>query len=252
MDRLKAILADKVLDLSTNNSEEVKIKIDKIQRFRDFTNACKTLMTKYPAIEEELIKMAADGDFDTKVASSRVDTIIRLADTEATQFNKTPKQTEDNFSHSAIKPQIEETPTPVEIEKPDSVVIPNIYDSPMSLEYPPQEELQQAFLPEDIDYEEIETSIDEEHDSEYVKFEEIRKEENSTVSIPQIEEEELSAIKRKKNIRRVIQLIGLALAIVAVIFIVRFVMNNWQTILIIAGILILLAILYVWVKRKRN
>lgn len=88
MERLKSILADKVLDLSSESGDIVRAKIDKIQRFRDFANALKSLMVKYPAIEDELITMVEDGDFDTKVASSRVDTIIRLADTETAQVNR--------------------------------------------------------------------------------------------------------------------------------------------------------------------
>lgn len=88
MERLKSILADKVLDLSSESGDTVRAKIDKIQRFRDFANALKSLMIKYPAIEDELITMVEDGDFDTKVASSRVDTIIRLADTESAQINR--------------------------------------------------------------------------------------------------------------------------------------------------------------------
>lgn len=252
MERLKAILADKVLDLSTNNSEEVKTKIDKIQRFRDFTNACKTLMTKYPAIEDELIKMAEDGDFDTKVASSRVDTIIRLADTEASQLNKNSAQTDIKVKSSEIEKKTEVRSSSIEIEKPDSEIIPDIYDSPMDIEYPQKEEPQQLFLPEDIDYEEVETTIEEKDNKEYVNFEEIKKEEDSSISTPQVDEEDLAAIKRKKNIRRVIQIIGLAITIAAIVFIVKFVINHWQTILIVAGILLILAILFVWVKRKRN
>lgn len=80
MERLKAILADKILDLTSNQDVDVKSRIDKMQRFRDFANACQALMIKYPQIEDELIKMVHDGDFDTKVASSRVDSIIRLAE----------------------------------------------------------------------------------------------------------------------------------------------------------------------------
>lgn len=80
MDRLKAILADRILDLTASNNDDVRVKLDKIQRFRDFANACQSLMIKYPQIEEELIKMVKDGDFDTKIASSRVDSVIRMAD----------------------------------------------------------------------------------------------------------------------------------------------------------------------------
>ncbi len=241
MERLKAILADKILDLSAGNGDEVKAKIDKIHRFRDFANACKTLMIKYPAIEDELINMIQDGDFDTKVASSRVDNIIRLAD----KADQSPIPT----------PQIEE------IEESDNSNL-DIDDIPMEV-YQGEEEL--VYQPEDIDYEELESSPTENDKDDYVPFEdftentepdtiteeilesEIQKESNFSLS----DEEELAA-KRKLTIRRVIQGIGAILVIVALIFIVKFVMVHWQTILIIAGVLLILVILFFWFKRKRS
>ena len=241
MERLKAILADKILDLSAGNGDEVKAKIDKIHRFRDFANACKTLMIKYPAIEDELINMVEDGDFDTKVASSRVDTVIRLAD-KATQ---SPIPT----------PQIEENE---EADNPDL----DIDDIPMEV-YQGEEE--QVYQPEDIDYEELESSSTENEKDDYVPFEDFTEtiepdtiteqileseaEEERNISLS---DEEESAAKRKLTIRRVIQGVGAILVIVALIFIVKFVMVHWQTILIIAGVLLILVILFFWFKRKRS
>lgn len=213
MERLKAILADKILDLSVGNGDEVKIKIDKIQRFRDFANACKTLMNKYPAIEDELIKMAEDGDFDTKVASSRVDTVIRLADTEQAQIQK----------GEVAEEELSET-------------IPNIDDIPMEIYQGEEEEI--VSVPEDIEYEEPNSTIEQTH---YTK-ENIQEEFN----------EDEQAAKRKIKIRRIVQIIGAILVVVALIFIVKFVMVHWQTILIIAGALLLLVILFVWFRRKRK
>ena len=270
MERLKAILADKVLDLSIGNGDEVKAKVDKIQRFRDFANACQTLMKKYPSIEDELIKMVESGDFDTKVASSRVDTVIRLADTEAAAAGR-------------IIPQ-------------DNVVADSsdTDDFPMEIVEPAED---QVYTPEDIEYEELEPSADENTDKSYVSYEDIRSgEDNETLSESGISlaaeesgldsdaelepdtvteailssenkeyasqvqleddnssyQEDVLAAKRKLHIRRTIQIVGIVVAVVALIFIIKFVMIHWQTILIVAGILAVLAILFVWFKRKRK
>ncbi|MDR1707997.1 MAG: LPXTG cell wall anchor domain-containing protein [Prevotella sp.] len=240
MERLKAILADKILDLSAGNGDEVKAKIDKIHRFRDFANACKTLMIKYPAIEDELINMVEGGDFDTKVASSRVDTVIRLAD-KATQ---SPIPT----------PQIEEN------EESDNLDL-DMDDIPMEV-YQGEEE--PVYQPEDIDYEELESSTTGNGKDDYVTFEDFSENAEPDTITEQILESETqkesnyslsddeSAAKRKLTIRRVTQGVGAILVIVALVFIVKFVMVHWQTILIIAGALLVLVILFFWFKRKRS
>lgn len=239
MERLKAILADKILDLSASNGDEVKAKIDRIQRFRDFSNACKTLMIKYPSIEDELINMVEDGDFDTKVASSRVDTVIRLADKAA--------------QSSIPTPQIEESEEP-ETSDPDDDIPMEVY----------QGEEEPAYQPEDVDYEELEPSSDKDNKEDYASFEEFTENTEPDTITEQIAEFETgkesnhllsddeAAAKRKVTIRRVTQAIGAILAIVALIFIVKFVMIHWQTILIIAGVLLVLIILFFWFKRKRS
>ena len=76
MERLKVAIADKILEISSGNPEEMKYRLAKIQRFNDFAEACKTLMTKYPDIETELLEMVADDDFDASRASRRVDSVI--------------------------------------------------------------------------------------------------------------------------------------------------------------------------------
>ena len=244
MERLKSILADKVLDLSSGSGEEVKAKIEKIQRFRDFANALKSFMIKYPAIEDELISMVEDGDFDTKVASSRVDTIIRLADTERAQAAK-------------VTPQIVE-PTGVEDqslldETEDSYINPD--DIPMEI-YEGEEEA--VYRTEDVDFEEIE-SISEDVVKGYVPFEDVKAEENVDIEESRESEEDDSldiseeekAAKRKQTIRRVLQIVGIILAIIALIFIIKFIMTHWQTVLIVLGIVVALGILIFWLKRKR-
>lgn len=237
MERLKSILADKVLDLSSGNGEEVKAKIEKIQRFRDFANALKSFMIKYPAIEDELISMVEDGDFDTKVASSRVDTIIRLADTERAQAGK--------FTPQIVEPTGVEDQSPLdeneELETEDSYINPD--DIPMEIYEGEEEALVQT---EDIDFEEIE-SISEDVVKGYVPFEDVKSEEDDSLDIS----EEEKAAKRKQTIRRVLQIVGIILAVIALIFIIKFIMTHWQTVLIVLGILVALGILIFWLKRKR-
>lgn len=237
MERLKSILADKVLDLSSGNGEEVKAKIEKIQRFRDFANALKSFMIKYPAIEDELISMVEDGDFDTKVASSRVDTIIRLADTERAQAGK--------FTPQIVEPIGVENQSPLdeneELETEDSYINPD--DIPMEI-YEGEEEA--VYRTEDVDFEEIE-SISEEVEKGYVPFEDVKSEEDDSLDIS----EEEKAAKRKQTIRRVLQIVGIILAVIALIFIIKFIMTHWQTVLIVLGILVALGILIFWLKRKR-
>jgi hypothetical protein len=245
MERLKAILADKILDLSAGNGEDVKVKIDKIQRFRDFANACKTLMIKYPSIEDELINMVEDGDYDTKVASSRVDTVIRLTYKAAQPIIPAPRIEEHKESG-----------------EPDPEITPNIDDIPMEV-YQGEEE--QVYQPEDIDYEELEPSSGKDSNEDYVPFEEFTDNmEPDTVTEQMLEyeagkesnhlisEEDESAAKRKSTIRKVVQAVGAVLVIVALIFIVKFVMDHRKTILIIAGALLILVILFFWFKRKRG
>lgn len=230
MDRLKAILADKILDLTSLGGDDVKIKIDRMQRFRDFANACQTLMNKYPQIEDELIKMVQDGDFDTKVASSRVDSVIRLADQN--------KIITDNVPEPII---------------PESVT--------ESIE---QEEAPQ-YLPEDIDYEEVVT--DNGSSKEYASYTDIDDSSQSdgdsitvdndvlqpsAVENLNLSEEEQASIKRKATIRKVMQIIGIILAVIILIIIIKFVIKHWVVILSIVGGLAIIAIIVWFVKNKKS
>ncbi|MBB4036207.1 hypothetical protein GGR21_002108 [Dysgonomonas hofstadii] len=276
MERLKSILADKILDLSANSGDEVKAKIDKIQRFRDFANALKSLMVKYPAIEDELIEMVNDGDFDTKIASSRVDTVIRLADAEAAHAIRSALPAEEPVTIQNIQ---KETPIENDIETIHKEIAEEIIneevpinpdDIPMEI-YEGEEE--PVYEPEDISYEEIDPTPEEDPEG-YIPFENVNDENTEPDSLTEQilenkentklpetlseeedtfpNEEELAAIKRKVNIRRIIQVAGIILGVVALIFIIKFVMVHWKTILIVAGILLVLAILITWlVKRKR-
>jgi hypothetical protein len=251
MERLKSILADKVLSLSADSGEEVKAKIDKIRRFRDFANALRSFMIKYPAIEDELISMVEDGDFDTKVASSRVDTVIRLADAEAAQSGQAalraaePAATsgemvvappvavaaeENNQEEDTREEPAAEDTRNTGAEPDDNDINPD--DIPMEV-YTGGEGPVYVIRPEDISLEAEEQPVVEEEDGS------------------DILSEEEQAAKRKMTIRRVLQVVGIIFAVAALIFLVKFVMNHLQAFLIISGIVVVVVILIVWLKRKR-
>lgn len=75
MERLKVVIADKILETSSGGAEQMNDKLFKIQRFTDFAEACKSLMLTYPEIEPALIRMVNEYDFDTVKASRTVDAI---------------------------------------------------------------------------------------------------------------------------------------------------------------------------------
>lgn len=225
MERLKAILADKILDVSSVHSDDVKAKIDRMQRFRDFANACQTLMTKYPQIEDELIKMVNDGDFDTKVASSRVDSVIRLADKEKNQEQVSEVE-------KLITQESEITNLPVSEE---------IADEPV-------------FYPEDIDYEEIDNT-EEDSKNGYVPYEDVKTQssDNYSTELSDTQKEELEAKKkRKETIRRVVQIIGIIIAVIVLIIIIKFVIKHWVVILSIIGGIALIALIIWFIKKKKS
>lgn len=203
MERLKSVLADKILDLSTEvGGDDIKARLERIHRFRDFASACKSLMKKYPAIEDELIEMVKNDNFDTQVASSRVDRIVDLAE------NYSAEPSKDQYISNSIENDSDD------IANADA---------------------------ENMD--EDKNGITEEAKSIAVQPEE----ENLFPS-----DEELAVLKRNRNIRRVFQVLAIALAVVVLIFILKFVVLHWQTILIIAGIFLILAVLFVWYMRKRK
>ena len=239
MEKLKAVLADKILDLSiTSNSDDVKSKIDKIQRFRDFANACQTLMKKYPQIEDELITMVESNDYDTKVASSRVDTIIRLADS-STEVKADEFKTE--IGDNAI------------VEVSDDVteaLISETYE---------EQDTETVWLPEDTDYEELEVSDEEDPAKGYVAYEELNavdtQNKNATIveieSNSELSDEEIAAKDRKAIIKKVLQILAVIAAVIVVIIVVKFVLIHWETILIVSGILLALAGVLWYIKRSR-
>lgn len=296
MEKLKSILADKILDLSTENGDLVKAKIDRIQRFRDFANACQTLMIKYPQIEEELIAMVKADDYDTKVASSRVDSVIRMADAMKSQHQHSQiSVVEETIPDTAVE-VIEALETVAdeqdkEINVDENTINEDIIEENFENDYFSENIEKNAFEEdtteyldaepsniEDVEFEIIDTTTEDkgvesketveteiytdsnipsESDIEIEEQTESEPDPELTVAnIVEIEntdelsEEEINAAKRKKIIKRILQLLVITLAVVILIFIINFVRNNWQTVLIVLGIALVMLLGVWYLKRK--
>lgn len=246
MDKLKSAIADKILDLSNSGGDEIRIKLEKINRFRDFAEACRSLIQKYPAIESELMRMVENNDFDTKIASSRVDTIIRLSENNTLNNPIQNNIEKDIHELEDIK---EHLPTPPIADTP-----PQIEEEPFIKEITPSSDCEESvgtkYLPEDIDYEEI-ISIPE-AEKEYADFEEITPENNNSIDSINTESsiKEIETGSSKENIKKGLLVCGIIAVIIALIFIIKFVINNWEIILWIIGGLILVGIAGIIIKRN--
>lgn len=256
MEKIKSVIADKIIEISSGSADDIKMRLDKVNRFRDFTDACQSLMIKYPAIEEEFIQMVKSNDFDLKVAASRVDTIIRLADRDNTTSYTPPKNesviTESPKTVTAPSVEIEEVKENV---KPEEKVVFEIPEDENVINTPP------VYKPEDIDYEELEPEVEENKD--YAEYEEVSEvlqpEIHTTEADNDATESELKIeidndkTARNENIKRGLQVVGVIIAIVLVIFIVVFIKNNWQTILkALAGIAAVALIVWILIKKNKT
>lgn len=252
MDNLKSAIADKILDLSTSGGDEMRMKLERINRFRDFADACRSLIQKYPDIETELMRMVESNDFDTKIASSRVDTIIRLSESNASNnqihsnIEKDITELEDIQEHlppsssSDVPPQIEE----------QEQLINDIATIPVQEESEPEQ-----YLPEDIDYEEVKPLAITDGEKEYVAFEEVAPVNNNpTTSSPNEENpvKEIEARDNKETIKKGLLICGVIAVIIALIFIIKFVINHWEMILWVLGGLIVVGIAVMVIKRNKK
>lgn len=248
MDNLKSAIADKILDLSTSGGDEMRIKLEKINRFRDFADACRSLIQKYPAIESELLRMIENNDFDTKIASSRVDTIIRLSEN-----NPPNSQTRSNIKQDITELEdIQEhlSPSPSESDVSDKAGEKggnNIVTIPVLEESDPEH-----YLPEDIDYEEVKPLAISSEEKEYAVFEEVTPVNNTLKNEESPIKEVIENSSNKENIKKGLLICGVIAVIIALIFIIKFVINNWEIILWIIGGLIVLGIAGIVIKRNRK
>lgn len=228
MDNLRAAIADKILDLSTLGGDNIKSKLENINRFRDFADACKSLIEKYPAIGVELLRMVENNDFDTKVASSRVDTIIRLSETNTPNRQIQPNTIEQDIT---------------ELEK-----IEEHLPSNLDTDIVAQKDEPQQYLPEEVDYEEVASTSDTEKG--YADFEEVRSLNVTSQNDENLVKEVDESDSKKETIKKVLLVAGVIAVAVALVFIVLFVINNWEMILWVLGIALILGIVGFVIKRN--
>ncbi len=250
MDNLKSAIADKILDLSTSGGDEMRIKLEKINRFRDFADACRSLIQKYPTIESELLRMVENNDFDTKIASSRVDTIIRLSE------NNTPNNQIDSNNIQQDITELEDikdhlpppsgSNTSQQTEEQEQLAN-NIATIPIQEESEPEQ-----YLPEDIDYEEVKPLAISDGEKEYVPFEEVVPANSTSTNTENSIKEVVESNSNKETIKKGFLICGVIAVIIALIFIIKFVINNWEIILWIIGGLIVLGIAGIVIKRNRK
>lgn len=211
MEQLKIAIADKILEASAGDSEVMRNKLRRIQRFSDFSEALKSMMRKYPEIEEELLRMVNDDDFDTAKASRRVDYIL-------------------NKEHSPERSAVL-LPENMPLEETAPIIVPS----------EPVEVMETPFIDEEINIQPTETveelpEINDEYTTnEFIPSPEVADEpieDNEVVytSLGAENSEEWEEAERKKKI---ISLVLRILAAVALLLIAYFVITNyWRYILI--------------------
>jgi len=292
MDNLKSALADKVLEISSLSGDEMKTKLDKINRFRDFINACQSLIVKYPAIESELLRMIELNDFDTKIASSRVDAVIRLAENNSITVNNEEGSEVDIFEQDKLQdeqPVLDHKiiidsirPSLIDNSTEEDIIIPS--GEPVSR----IQNNTSRYLPEDIEYEECkDEQMYSEKEGEYMDFQEVKSEsENNEVieikpefpntsndgiqvqqdisdlSLNEYREPDInseSGIKpgintKKETAKRGLHVIIAFIIVVALIFLIVFIIRNWEMVLWGLGVLVVLGLMVLFFikSNKKN
>lgn len=208
MEQLKIAIADKILEASAADTEAMRNKLRKIQRFSDFSEALKSMMQRYPEIEEELLRMVNDDDFDTAKASRRVDYIL----------SKEHSPEHPTIPLPEIVPPEEMMPVTVPSERVE-VVETSVFDE--------ETEREPAFIAEEV--EEITDNITPETQIEE-PANNVGEEEVVYTSLGAGRQEEWEEAERKKKI---ISLTLKILALIALLLIAYFIITNyWRYILI--------------------
>lgn len=222
MEKLKIAIADKILEASASESEMMRAKLRKIQRFSDFSEALKSMMQKYPEIEEELLRMVNDDNFDTAKASRRVDYIL-------------------DKEYSAISDNVVTNNIVLE-EQTKMAVLPNN-------ENVSNGEPKEFFETNNLSNEGEETtdssySIETESESseEEIEYTILGKKESD-------DEDELKRAKNKKIVLTVLKIILIVGIIVALYFIVK---NYWKYILLAAGIALVVFVGWKYYRHKKQ
>lgn len=233
MNKLKSAIADKVLEISSSNSndENIRTKLENINRFRDFAYACQTLILKYPAIESELLRMIDKNDFDTKIASSRVDTIIRLSENEANN-----NQSHQNIEKDISKLEEITEQLPVYDDASNTLVdntpeYKSISDQPI------------RYLPEDIEYENVPSNLNDSSNDDkkgqYIDFEEVDSDQKNLTEKSHINDDLKST--RSTNVKKGLKIALIIGVIVVLVFAIIYIIRNIGTVLRVLGVCAIIA-----------
>lgn len=276
MDNLRSAIADKVLDISSLEGNDVKFKLEKINRFRDFVNACQLLIQKYPAIETELLQMVENNDFDTRIASSRVDSVIRLSEHSGNGSIAKDNNVEAdirNLEEIAEKVQEAVSEQPITDNaklKAMEASVANTSTSSTSTHVDEQKQIDPATSVQFL----TENKVDQEKEDQYVDFEEVVENgscENDIIAVsntiipplpnditgdivdrkPSITVENNNT--KKDTAKKVLLVCGIIAIVVALIFIIKFVINNWEVILYgLAVAIIFGGLIWLLLKKKKT
>lgn len=219
MDRLKSVLADKIIEIASENNDSSKIQLDKLNRFRDFSYACEALIKKYPRVEDELIRMIETNDFDTRIASSRVNNIISYTEDENSLH------AENHATAEPILPETEYANEPEENTwKPENDVTESIEDAKMVEESHSEEEIAPTNVEEIQNTDEVAIPAGENSERTYASSDDVNfeySEENKTAT----------------NFKRIMIVLAVVAGIVVAYYLIKFVIHNWQPILIVLGVI---------------
>lgn len=213
MEQLKLAIADKILEASSGDQSLMQQKLRKIQRLSDFAEAVKSLAAKYPEIEDELLRMVKDDDFDTSKASRRVDSIL--------QREQNPLKSGDFL---LLETAIESEPPAAAEEAPVSSVS-EITEAEIAEQEPEKTDKTEPETPLLTDEAAAEDTLvlDEPPAQEEIVY--------STFTEENTANEESS--KKRRTVILVIKAALVAALLIGVYFVVR---NYWQIILAVVGI----------------
>jgi cation transport ATPase len=228
MERIKLAIADKILETTSQDDETMKQNLSRIRRFSDFAEACKSLMVKYPEIEDELLEMVRTNDFDTSRASRRVDFIINKSTLSASS------------SHPlSIQADVENFGQPVDTDLSSENV--DEFDSQKNTDAHANDT---SFISEnDIGrhYSEHAGYVDADEEIVYATLNE--------EEVP--DDRKLKKQKQQKIFSIVWKTLAVILVLILIYLIVKFVVNYWKYILTVLLVLAIIVVSWVYYK-KRN
>ena len=248
MDRLKSVLADKIIEVASENSDSSKSQLEKLNRFRDFSYACEVLMKKYPRIEEELILMIESNDFDTRVASSRVNNVISFVEdgNDLHSENLSSEYASESKDHAL--PVTPETFAAIDQAAAENEDIWQAEENEIEeqrvhneLSDPKVEEMSVSDKTDDAEEnaEAVSNISDTETVNPYASSEDVSfdySQENNT----------------KTNTQRILTVLAVVAGVILLYFLAIFVMHNWKSILIVLAIIVAVGGLVWLLATKKN